>query len=342
MAASPVRIVLVGCGSMSQRWLEVARDHAGIELVALVDLSKEAAEKRAESAGLTGISVGTDLSAVLSANAVDAVFDVTVPAAHHTVTMTALSHGCHVLGEKPLASSMREAQEMVAAAEQAGKIYAVIQNRRYTAHIRTVRKLLADKVIGHINEIHGDFFLGPHFGGFREEMDHVLLLDMSIHHFDAARFLIGKNAKAVYAHEWNPRSSWCRHGASAMAVFEMEDGIVYTYRGSWCAAGAATDWGCGWRIIGEKGSLCWDGSARIDVETTVPGNEDFIRKTTVETHDVQSFPEHDDGHASIIHEFVSCIQSGQPPETAGSDNINSLAMVFGAIESCERKIRVVL
>ena len=43
-----------------------------------------------------------------------------------------------------------------------------------------------------------DFFLGVHFGGFRDKMQHVLLLDMAIHTFDAARFIIGQDAKDVY------------------------------------------------------------------------------------------------------------------------------------------------
>ena len=46
--------------------------------------------------------------------------------------------------------------------------------------------------------------LRPHFGGFREEMDHVLLLDMAIHSFDALRCMTGLAASGVYCREWNP------------------------------------------------------------------------------------------------------------------------------------------
>jgi predicted dehydrogenase len=91
--------------------------------------------------------------------------------------------------------------------------------------------------------------MGPHFGGFRESMRHVLLLDMAIHTFDAARFLSGEDALAVYCHETNPRGTWYEHGASATAVFEMTNGVTFTYRGSWCAEGLGTGWGADWRII---------------------------------------------------------------------------------------------
>jgi len=58
------------------------------------------------------------------------------------VTLTALAHGCHVLSEKPLADSLASAQEMVAAAQQANKLFAVIQNRRFHAGIRRLRRVL--------------------------------------------------------------------------------------------------------------------------------------------------------------------------------------------------------
>ena len=75
------------------------------------------------------------------------------------VTLTALEHGCHVLGEKPLADSLAHAREMVAAAKQAGKIYAVIQNRRYLPQIRRLRNFLESGAIGELTDI-ADYVLG--------------------------------------------------------------------------------------------------------------------------------------------------------------------------------------
>jgi len=46
------------------------------------------------------------------------------------------------------------------------------------------------------------------------------------------------------------------------------------------------------------------------------------------------------GHEGIIHEFVECVLNGGEPETTGSNNIRSLAMVFGAIESAEKNMPV--
>jgi len=64
---------------------------------------------------------------------------------------------------------------------------------------------------------------------------------------------------SVFCQEWNPPGSWYDHDASAVAVFQLSDGIVFTYRGSWCAEGRNTSWESDWRVIGQKGSITWDG-----------------------------------------------------------------------------------
>ena len=79
----------------------------------------------------------------------------------------------------------------IARARSAGRIHAVVQNRRYVAGVRRIARALKGGAIGDIASVHADFFLAPHFGGFREDMDHVLLLDMAIHTFDALRCMTG-------------------------------------------------------------------------------------------------------------------------------------------------------
>ncbi|MBC7869214.1 MAG: Gfo/Idh/MocA family oxidoreductase, partial [Chitinophagaceae bacterium] len=222
---------------MSKVWLNVVQTMPELMMVGFVDLNIETAQARAQSYAGADVIVGTDLKTVLSQTQPDVVFDCTIPAAHHNVTLTALQHGCHVLGEKPMANSMQEAREMVMAAQAAKKHYAVIQNRRYDPNIRRLKAFLESGTLGGLTTLNSDFYIGAHFGGFRDRMEHVLLLDMAIHTFDAARYLCGGDPVAVYCKEWNPAGSWYDHDASAIAIFEMSNGVVYTYRGSWCADG---------------------------------------------------------------------------------------------------------
>lgn len=325
-----MRAVLVGCGAQSSVWIDGLP--AGMEFAGFVDLDLAAAERRAAG---SGAAVGTDLAAMLRQVRPDIVFDCTVPAAHPEVTVTALRAGCHVLGEKPMAETLADARRMVAAAAEAGRVYAVSQNYRYSTGIRRLRQLLAE--LGVLTTLHSDFFRAPHFGGYRDRMAHPLLLDMAIHTFDMARFLTGADPLAVYCREWRPRGSWYEGAASAVCVFEMTGGVVYTYRGSWCAEGRNTDWNAEWRAIGEHGTAMWDGDKALLAEVVAgPGGwSSELRSLEPSPQSMET-----DGFRAVVAEFVSCLEAGTTPDTVCSDNIKSLAMVHGAIESARTGARV--
>jgi len=332
-----LRAVLVGCGGMSRAWLRAATATEGLSIVGLVDIVEDAARARRDEFDLANARTGDDLEAMLVATRPDIVFDVTVPEAHAQTTLTALRHGCHVLGEKPMATSMDDARRMVEAAQRSGRLYAVVQNRRYTAPIRRVREFLRCGAIGPLTTVNCDFYIGAHFGGFRDHMAHVLLLDMAIHTFDQARFLAGADAvRVAFCKEWNPRGSWYERDASAIAIFELSNGAVFTYRGSWCAEGLNTSWEGEWRFIGTNGSATWDGNDGFRAQGP-DESSGFIRKQRE-----LPLPELDtaglsEGHASLIRQFARCVREGETPETICTDNIKSLAMVFGAIEAAERE-----
>lgn len=329
-------VVLCGCGAMAKGWIRAVQSMpeltAALRVVGLVDLDRNVAQALANEFGLGSVAIGTDLRAVLEQTKADIVFDVVIPAARHAVVRTALAHGCHVLSEKPMSNSMDEAADLVRAASAAGKIHSVVQNRRFISGVRRMRRFVESGAIGDVTGIHCDFFIGPHFGGFREQMDNVLLLDMAIHTFDAARYVSGKAPLSVYCLETNPRGSWYAHGASANAVFQLSDGVVFTYRGSWCAEGERTSWESAWRIVGTAGMLTWDGEDAF--KASVAGTEGGLLRgfTPIEVPPPLR-EEETHGHASVIADFLAAIRTGKAPETAGQDNIKSLAMVFGAIES---------
>lgn len=335
----PLRALLVGCGEISRTWLAALRDLPSVELVGLVDLAEGRARQRAREFDLT-VPTGTDLIAMLRRLRPEVVFDCTVPEAHHEVTLTALEHGCHVLGEKPMAEDLARARAMVAAATQSNKLYAVMQNRRYNRQLRRLRQFLAGGAIGRLTGVYADFFVGAHFDGFRAQMRYVLLKDMAIHTFDAARFLTGEEALAVYGHVWNPAGSWYCHGAAAEAIFELSGDVVFSYRGSWVAEGLRTSWEGAWRITGERGSVMWDGAGTMQCEVVAETAGLLSRCLAV---DIPPYPAPlREGHAGVIDDFVRAVRSRGTPETICTDNIKSLAMVFGAIESAELGRRVPL
>ena len=337
------RAVLIGCGAMSRAWLAAAKTIDNLEIVGLADINPAAAEARAAEFELGDIVIATNIEDLIAKAKPDVVFDVVIPGARHHIVSTALAAGCHVLSEKPMAETLDQARDLIARAKDAGKLHVVVQNRRYLEGVRRIRNAIVDGAIGDVTSIHCDFFLAPHFGGFREDMDHVLLLDMAIHTFDAARFMSGNVPEAVYCREWNPKNSWYRQGSSAAAIFEFGEGVIFNYRGSWCADGLMTSWESAWRIIGTKGSLVWDGHQDIRAEIAGQNGKPIEGLfSEVAASEIPPLAESDrtGGHLGVLQDFIAATRGGPEPETVGHQNINSLAMVFGAIESAETGRRV--
>jgi predicted dehydrogenase len=119
----------------------------------------------------------------------------------------------------------------------------------------------------------------------------------------------------------------------------MTDQLVYTYRGSWCAEGLNTTWESDWHIIGEQGSVTWDGAEGFKAEVVDRAGGFFSEWVEVEVAEIDGPTKHG-GHAGAIREFVACVRSGCVPETICHYNVKSLAMVFGAVESAESGRRV--
>ncbi|GAB2553785.1 putative dehydrogenase [Gracilibacillus alcaliphilus] len=334
------KVILVGCGGMANTWLDYAQQKEHVELVGLVDLNRQAAQQKAEERNLD-IAVFTDLEEAIQETKADLLFDVTVPTAHLQVVSTGLHAGCHVFGEKPMSDNLKHAQEMADLAKQTGKTYAVMQNRRYWKEIRTLRDKVEQGHLGKLHTINSDFFLAPHFGGFREEMDHPLLIDMAIHTFDQARFISGCNAKSVYCHEFNPSGSWYDGNASVICIFEMENDVVYTYRGSWAAEGLRTSWNADWRVIGTQGTATWDGFDKLESETMKePVSDSFLRE--MERQSLNNTWQGEETHFGCLDAMFEAITEGRLPETNCFDNIESMKMVFAAIESAEKGQKVYL
>ncbi len=135
----PLRVAVVGCGAVTKaNLLPVLAGHAGLSIVAVVDRAAARARELAEAYQVPRAE--TDLAAVL--DSVDAVVLATPPAHHAPATIDLASRGKHVFVEKPMATSLADAEAMVAAAEAAGVALAVGLYRRMLPSVRLLRALL--------------------------------------------------------------------------------------------------------------------------------------------------------------------------------------------------------
>jgi predicted dehydrogenase len=303
-----------------------------------VDIKRGKAAAAARELGLRRVHAGTGLARVMDAVRPDFVLNVSFPESHSEVTIAALEAGLPVLCEKPMATSMEAARQMVAASERTGKLLMISQQRRYDQRLAAMRKMIVNH-LGPLGILNSDFYLGYPAGGFRDAMASPLLLDMAIHTFDAARYVSGADPVTVYCEEFDPPWSWYAGPASATAIFEMTAGLRYTYRGSWCSQGMDTSWEAEWRAVGRNGTVIWDGVGSPRGE--IVGEPGVFPAST---RRLGSGPAAD-GPADLIgplHDFLDALDTGSTPMGECHDNIKSLAMVFGAIESAARGCKVAI
>ncbi len=331
----PERVIVVGAGGISDAWFPPLIAE-GVEVAAVVDLRPEAAQAQLEKYNLTAPVFG-DVKTALRKVEADFLLDLTIPDAHCEVTIAALKAGLHVIGEKPMSASMAQARHMVKVANKAEKLYMVSQSRRWDVKHDRVKRTVESGALGEITTVNCDFYLGIHFGGFRDEMPSPLILDMAIHHFDMARLFTGLDPVAVYAHEYNPRGSWYAGDVAAVCIFEMSNGAIFTYRGCWCAEGCGTSWNGDWRIIGERGTLIYAGDNDPHGEIVTAG-EGFTHP--VQEIEVAASPLEHTGMRGALREMLAYLRTGEKPQTECHDNINSLAMVFAAMKSARKGKRV--
>lgn len=197
--------VAVGAGYFSQFHYEAWSRLEFVELVAICDVDREAAQTAADRYGVPGIY--TDYSEMLDAEKPDFVDVITRPDSHLELTKAAVERGVAVICQKPLAPTMAECRDLVAVAANAGVPFMVHENFRFQPWYREIRKLINDGVIG--DRLHAistqtrtgdgwqdDAYLArqPYF----RSMPKFLIFETGVHFIDTFRFL-GGEISGVYA-----------------------------------------------------------------------------------------------------------------------------------------------
>ncbi|MCW2954368.1 MAG: hypothetical protein JWQ48_3538 [Conexibacter sp.] len=334
---SRTRIIQVGGGFWGSGWAREIDAFEHTELAAVVDVSPDALARTCDPIDVPQERRFADLGQALEQVEADAALVVVPPEVHADVAIRCLEAGLDCLIEKPFAPSVEEASRIVRRADELGRAIMVTQSFRFKRGPQTVRTLIERGAIGRIEAVDVRFHKAPHFGGFREEMEEPLIIDMAIHHFDFLRGILGLEPHRVRARSFNPSWSWFGGNAAAVAEFETPEGASIAYSGSWVSRSRETTWDGSWEIQGTDGAIVWQHN-RVEY---IPSPENF--GVTVYTRDAL---ERGDGvmdvplvalpaeeRAGTLHEFTSAKREGRAPQASGHDNLRSIGLVYGAVES---------
>ncbi len=308
---------------MGQVWMQTVHASSQVEHAGFVEVNDAVIDAQVAKYGLDRSLVFRTLDEALASVQADGVIDVTPPQFHREVSLRALEAGIPVLSEKPLAPTPADAQAIVDASNRTGVLHMVTQNYRYSTVAQTVKKALDPAVMGKIGAVTVEFFKGPHFGGFRERMAYPLIIDMSIHHFDLLRFFLEADPVSVFGRSWNPPWSWFDGDASATALIDFAGGLTATYTGTWCATGRETSWNGDWRFECEHGVVALNNDQVWVFPRSADDAPQQVEPVTM-AHVAQDY---------LLREFYEAVSEGISPATTCQDNIRSLGIVFGVVES---------
>ncbi|MFZ0215416.1 MAG: Gfo/Idh/MocA family oxidoreductase [Candidatus Dormiibacterota bacterium] len=328
-----VRLLQVGLGGWGRNWAkEVLPSVPEVQPIGWVDVDPGSLQRAQVEAGIPGDACFASVEEAVRATVAEAILVTTSLPSHVQVVRLALESGLHVLVEKPFAPSVAEAMPLVQLAEARGRVLMVSQNYRFHRVVRAVTELVQAGSLGPVDEVHLDFrrYSGPD-GGRRRHHDEEqpLLVDMSIHHFDLLRLVLGREPTRIYCRAWRPDGTHFAGPPVGDAIIEFDGGATVSYRGSWISAGAATPWSGEWRMECRQGEIRWTG--RSDRATRE--HELVTREPDGGEQRVDLAPLRFTDRAGALHEFADAILSGRTPESSGRDNLRTLALMEAAVAS---------
>ncbi len=198
-----LNIGIVGAGTVSRAYLTTLSRLDGLRLTVVTDLDRDRAKDLAQRAGDT-VAVADNTEALIAREDVDAVLNLTVPAAHADVTQAALGAGKHVFSEKPLATTREEAGAILTHAQRAGLRVGCAPDTVLGVGIQTARRVIDDGLIG-IPIAATAFMTGPGHEAWHPDPEFYYqpgggpLLDMGPSYLSALVHLLGPVTHATGA-----------------------------------------------------------------------------------------------------------------------------------------------
>lgn len=324
-----LRFIQVGLGNWGSRWLQDLRESGlEIEVAACVDARAEALQEAQLSQPIAPERCFTSLETALETVESDVVLIVTNLPSHVEYALLALRRGKHVLMEKPFAQTLAEARQVVSEAEQRGLVFMISQTYRFFPASRVVSELIRKGTLGAVGSVALDFRRPLSHETRNHKIWQPLLANISVHHFDLMRMVLGQEPLQIDCRTWNPVWSKFEGAPCAAATITFGGGTVVNYRGSIVSTGSMTNWAGEWHMECEGGEIAWTcrGETSFDDEVIIRpfGQEPYAV-------DLPVFPHTD--RAGALQAFVRALQSGEEPETSGRNNLGTVALMVAAAES---------
>lgn len=301
----------------------------GTELVAIADENEERGKAAAAQFGTTWIA---DYREAVARDDVDAVVVCSENVHHKAMTIAAAEAGKHVLCEKPLATTVEDAQAMIDACKQHGVKLQTAFPVRFNSSVVALRDAIRSGAIGETLTIvarnpgycPGSWFVDPALSGGGAVIDHT------VHVVDVLRWIYDAEFTEVYA-EIDTRMHDIEGDDTGLLMLKMSNGVPVSLDTSWSRPSSWPIWGgVTIDVIGETGVLFVDA-----FNDTYEIAEDRTPRYAWEPVEVSGDPE-------MIAAFIDAVRNDTEPPVTGEDGLRAVQVALCAYESARTNAPVAI
>ncbi len=313
-----IRAAVIGVGSMGKNHARIYSELEGVTLVAVADPDAGRREAAARRFRVPTYATHTDL---LAAESVDVV-SVTVPTGlHHPVAMAALANGAHVLVEKPITSTLAEADELIGEAAARGLTLTVGHIERFNPAVAELQKRLAAGDLGQVFQVQARR-LSPFP---LHVLDVGVVMDLATHELDMMRYLLGREVTRLFAE--TSRNLHASHEDMLSSILRFEHGVIGVLDINWLTPTKVREL----RITGERGMFQVDyitqdlyfyenaeAASHWDTLALFRGVEEgnVLKLRVIKAEPLER----------ELRAFVAAVRDGTPPKVSGADGRQALRL----------------
>ena len=321
---NPLKIVVLGLGNHGHDWaakvVPACSDIA--QLAGVVDKRPALFADMPE-----GTSCFTDLSEALEQCQPDLVVNVTPPSAHLATTLEIMNRKIPVICEKPIAESPEHAKQLLDYAKESKIFLMIAENYRYASIFRKAKELLTSGSLGRIHRLECYFRRSfPDYSMFYHgNLHHPLLMDVTVHHLDLARYLTGEEPLITDTKESPSPYTWYQHRPASAAIYtEMTNDVIFQYSGTVASPVSITDWNGKWSIECDNGVLVIDNG-----QLSLINNDG--------TKEISYDEPYSDSRIPLLREAIAALNANRPGETNIEENYKTNSWMHACMESAETK-----
>ena len=319
-----MKIGILSCDHMHAESYTESLKH--IEKVEIAGIAEEDEKKGKDFAQRHGIRYFKDYGDMLSDKSVDAVLICSANAKHAKMTIDAAKAKKHIIVEKPIATTIEDAQKMIDACKENKVKLMVSFPVRYAPPVRRMKEIIEDGKLGEIIGISatnhgtmpGGWFIEKNLSGGGAIMDHT------VHVVDILRWILKSEVKEVYA-----KMGTLIHDIPVedcgLISMKFENEIFATLDASWSRPKSFPTWGdVTFEIAGTKGSMSVDTFAQHGM---LYSDEIAYSKNLYWGDDMDYL---------MLKDFVRCIHDDMPEPVTGKDGLEALRVTLKAYESVKK------